>query len=351
MPLTSEPQPALTLPASITQLYFRMIVPLICVLALWATWINPPHDYLLMLPFCVPLLLVGTFYHAVPARLEWGVRLAMALLHIGFLWVLAVFGAALGVKPNLQAIDIVLLVGPVTALSWPFVFFDHPRTGAVLTVLLSVASAALIASWGIQAQDGGGWIWPVLLVTSLLAAWFGWQVNQLQRRAMHMELGSRLDVLTGLHNRRAFEQVRLPSGSAGFLAVLDIDHFKAVNDSQGHPAGDRMLRAVGGVLLDQLPPGAQAFRWGGEEFVLLLPGYDLPQSLAVLEAVRLEIAARTFAGGRQLTLSGGLSAYGPVPTLPLPTAFEQADHALLEAKRAGRNRVAVWGAGGEYASQ
>ena len=103
------------------------------------------------------------------------------------------------------------------------------------------------------------------------------------------------DGLTGLYNRRAFGELlgaaianedRRPSGSLG-LVLLDLDHFKKLNDTYGHPAGDAALRSLARLLDQHLRKGDQAARYGGEEFVVILPGSDAERSIGAAERLRL----------------------------------------------------------------
>ncbi|MDI1294848.1 MAG: diguanylate cyclase [bacterium] len=158
------------------------------------------------------------------------------------------------------------------------------------------------------------------------------------------------DALTGLANRRQFDaqlqfQVEDAQRNHAPLACLmiDIDHFKRFNDSYGHDAGDAVLRAVGGVLADSLREQGHAFRLGGEEFVLLMPGFDLDQALARAQQVQRRIQdLRIDHRGKELgtiTASFGLAAYpdhGRADRL-----LQTADAALLRAKSEGRDRIVI----------
>jgi diguanylate cyclase (GGDEF)-like protein len=158
------------------------------------------------------------------------------------------------------------------------------------------------------------------------------------------------DPLTGLANRRRFdtvlrEQIAMAEANHTPLSCLmvDIDHFKGFNDTHGHDAGDAVLRAVGNVLHDALREKDCAFRFGGEEFVLLLPGFTLDQATGRAEQVQRKIQElRVDHRGQQMgpiTASFGLAAcpdHGRADTL-----VRTADAALLRAKAAGRNRIIV----------
>lgn len=153
------------------------------------------------------------------------------------------------------------------------------------------------------------------------------------------------DALTGLANRRALEARMVAlcgSGStAASLVILDIDHFKAINDQLGHAAGDRALRIVADQLQAALRPGDFLARYGGEEFVAVLDA-DAGEALQVAERLRQRIEKVRFHSQNQpvpITLSCGVASVhaGDTPA----TTFERADRALYQAKDGGRNRCAI----------
>lgn len=157
------------------------------------------------------------------------------------------------------------------------------------------------------------------------------------------------DALTGLFNRRYLEETferevrraqrhQLPMG----LIMLDIDHFKRVNDTYGHEAGDLLLQALGGLLKANVRGEDVACRYGGEEFALLLPGADLEQTAARAEHVRRAVADLQVSHQGQplgkITASMGVAAF-PMQGTRLGELLRAADFALYTAKQEGRNRV------------
>jgi diguanylate cyclase (GGDEF)-like protein len=154
------------------------------------------------------------------------------------------------------------------------------------------------------------------------------------------------DPLTGLWNRRSLQnRVRdlHQEGTPYGLAYADLDHFKVLNDTYGHGAGDQALRLFARVLRDSVRPSDIAARYGGEEFVIVLPDCDGPTAVMVLERVRERLAlALTSAHVPAFTVSFGLASSGDAETFEDTVAV--ADQALLAAKAAGRNRVVVAGA-------
>ncbi|HVJ21638.1 MAG TPA: diguanylate cyclase [Polyangiaceae bacterium] len=157
------------------------------------------------------------------------------------------------------------------------------------------------------------------------------------------------DPLTGLLNRRSMEErldeevARFRADGANFSVIIaDVDHFKQINDQHGHDAGDRVLAGVASVFNNGLRGGDAVARWGGEEFLLLLPGTDLRSAEEV--AQRLRIAAEqglAKAGGlpRTLTLTFGVAGFGQHASID--GCLKAADEALYRGKAAGRNRVVV----------
>lgn len=158
-----------------------------------------------------------------------------------------------------------------------------------------------------------------------------------------------IDPLTGLPNRAAWterldmEQARLQRyGGELLLAVLDIDHFKRINDDYGHLAGDKVLKIIAGELFKRLRKTDFIARFGGEEFVLLIPSTPMDGGLKLLDTLRsaIENCPFHFKGERvTISLSGGITAFGSAERSE--QVFERADQALYRAKRGGRNRIEV----------
>ncbi|MEW6595112.1 MAG: diguanylate cyclase [Thermodesulfobacteriota bacterium] len=165
------------------------------------------------------------------------------------------------------------------------------------------------------------------------------------------------DELTGLRNRRyllsrlADELDRAHRYHRPLAGILfDVDHFKRVNDTHGHDAGDAVLKAIGATALRHCRATDLVGRYGGEEFFMILPETDLDEACFLAERLRQTIAdLRTAAGGREVavTASFGVASYMPDQNTPLPDLYgfiKQADTAMYEAKKLGRNRVQPAGA-------
>ncbi|MDO9092264.1 MAG: GGDEF domain-containing protein [Rubrivivax sp.] len=170
------------------------------------------------------------------------------------------------------------------------------------------------------------------------AAW------QRQRAAEYAAAAER-DALTGLGNRRHLERrcaELLPAlakeGAAVSLALLDVDHFKLVNDTHGHAAGDQVLVQLAQLLRENTRTGDVLARHGGEEFVIVLPGMPLQRAAEVCERLRERVAAHDWALTGGVTVSIGLVAS---PPHELRALLQRADEAMYRAKRDGRNSVVV----------
>lgn len=175
------------------------------------------------------------------------------------------------------------------------------------------------------------------------------RLDQLRRDRDALSREALTDSLTGLGNRRFFQQQLAGeaartsrTGEPFALMMIDLDHFKKINDTFGHPAGDRVLEAVAGVLRNGLRRSDVACRIGGEEFVLVLPG-TTAESAGLLGAKlreRIKIACReTLPEGWPVTVSIGISwALGPGP-VDLERLQREADRALYAAKESGRDRI------------
>ncbi len=147
------------------------------------------------------------------------------------------------------------------------------------------------------------------------------------------------DSLTGLYNHRAYKE-KIDSLPQCVLLIIDIDHFKRLNDTHGHLIGDKVLMALGNIIMLSIRSGDLAFRYGGEEFVVILPGTTAQNGLKVAERLRQKVAECEFAGGTvpiRITVSLGVAM--KKPGMSSQAVFEQADRALYRAKQLGRNNV------------
>ena len=177
-----------------------------------------------------------------------------------------------------------------------------------------------------------------------------WRVKCLHgalvEKAAALEKLGRIDGLTGIHNRRHMDEVlrarvaavRRHYGEPAGALLVDIDHFKAVNDTWGHSVGDDVLRCVAATLSGSVRSDDDVGRWGGEEFLVLLPATDATGVATLAARLRAEVAGSEPHPGLHVTVSiGGAVTYdGDAQAL-----IDAADRALYAAKSAGRDRVVI----------
>ena len=245
----------------------------------------------------------------------------------------ATLGAA-ALHPSMRQLDRSLAVPP-------------PEAGRAR--IAGLATAALLAPAVLYAQYLRGT--PTHLPAIALACTVLFLLVLLRMAGMvrAQRLVAITDSLTGLYSRRFFEEAlrveaeRAARGRTG-LAVLitDVDHFKAINDTHGHPAGDRVLRELASRLRDGCRPGDVLARYGGEEFAVLLPDTDAGRAVEVAERIRAHVAAAPLWADNErplaVTVSIGVASLSG-DSADLPAVVQAADRALYAAKSAGRNRV------------
>jgi diguanylate cyclase (GGDEF)-like protein len=174
--------------------------------------------------------------------------------------------------------------------------------------------------------------------------------SQLQDLNMRLDLMVRTDILTGLANRMVMlsqleiEQKRSERHNKTFSLILgDLDHFKQINDTYGHLAGDRVLRQVASQFRNNLRTEDVCARWGGEEFMILLPETPLEQAVTVAEKLAAVVREKEITWDQQtitVTISFGVGAFqAGSTTASIDEFIQQVDNALYAAKHRGRNRV------------
>ncbi|HEX9633300.1 MAG TPA: GGDEF domain-containing protein [Gemmatimonadales bacterium] len=216
---------------------------------------------------------------------------------------------------------------------------------------LWAVAAALLALLAAPDRDVGGLAAPAFLLTVAALAIVIALVEAAHALAYR-------DALTSLPNRRALDDELRRLDGPYTIAMADVDHFKAVNDTHGHDVGDQVLRLVA-AHLDAVGEGGRTFRYGGEEFAILFPGRAAPDVLDALEAVRAAVAGAPFtlrgpdrprrrpkhprrrSGASRLavTISMGVAQRAAGDATPDATV-QRADAALYRAKKGGRNRIA-----------
>jgi diguanylate cyclase (GGDEF)-like protein len=179
---------------------------------------------------------------------------------------------------------------------------------------------------------------------------------QLKRANRELLSLSLTDTLTGLGNRRRMEEdltrtharaIRV--GRSYGMMLLDIDHFKLYNDHYGHQAGDEALRQLARCLSEAVREDESIYRYGGEEFLVLMPDCSVEDAAQAGERIRRAVTERAIPHGFRptpppvVTLSGGVSCWAPGSAHSAPELLHRADKALFEAKKAGRDRVHMGG--------
>jgi diguanylate cyclase (GGDEF)-like protein len=223
---------------------------------------------------------------------------------------------------------------------------QNPILPAALGVFLLVAILFTKTSWRQFVENV-----RVLVERDRALAQAGESQAQMERAFSRMQDLAMVDELTGLKNRRAFFDDAEPmiAGSRRreqpiAVAVLDLDHFKDVNDTHGHAVGDVVLKAAATRIVDNFREEQITGRFGGEEFVVLLPYTSPAQALVALERVRKALSATPIevAGGPAVTvtLSGGIAPL--LENMEIETAIDHADKAMYRAKALGRDRVEVF---------
>ncbi|MBJ7332628.1 MAG: GGDEF domain-containing protein [Solirubrobacteraceae bacterium] len=260
-------------------------------------------------------------------------------------WCLLVvfIAAAIVVNDNQHSGDITLLIFPILGACAGF-----PKRLIVLstayTALVMVAAEMLFGGQAVI-DDPPLLIIPIALLVAAVIVTTGLRESSIEHREAAV-----VDRLTGMLNRTALatrtaeleHQARLTGEQVGVI-VADLDHFKAVNDTHGHAAGDQVLQETAYRIRKELRAFDLAYRIGGEEFVLLMPGANTEQAHELAERLRLAIRDVPMAGGVPVTVSIGVAASSPEQPFAFNEIFAAADAALYDAKRAGRDQVQLAG--------
>jgi diguanylate cyclase (GGDEF)-like protein len=257
----------------------------------------------------------------------------------------------------LHAVCAVLLIGWDSGFHYylipvlPFLLFDD-RSNSNLIVVASVMVPLIYLGLWFAAPvgppgeiDAAFYRWlpavNILIPMSTLGVMTAYFRIASVRVERDMEGLAMSDALTGLPNRRCMWQLLQKHGRGEFsLLLADIDHFKAINDSLGHDAGDRVLRAVTTRLSEELRHTDVLARWGGEEFLLLLPATSGAKAIEIAERLRHAVSSepvRYEDTKTHLTITLGLAEH--IPDAPLDATLRAADAALYRGKEAGRDRV------------
>lgn len=256
----------------------------------------------------------------------------------------AAAAAAFVVVSSLACVASTLVFGRTGAYwSYLVLWLNFVLTRRDFAAVVNVALIALVASRGDLFGDLAERL--VYAVSAALVTLFGWSFSaRLSSQRRQLELLASHDPLTGAGNRRLLQRdleatvaAFRAGGPPSTVAVLDLDHFKRVNDSRGHEAGDRVLVALVEVLRRHVRQGDGLYRFGGEEFVVLLPALSGDRARLALAALHQRLNEGLQAVAPEVTVSIGGSPLRPAESWSVWLA--RADAALYRAKQAGRNRV------------
>lgn len=223
-----------------------------------------------------------------------------------------------------------------------FLFATVASTLGTAVTTLSVLGLIPFSAFGFQAVEIG-----MVIDATLLALALGSRFRTIQAERQSAERLAARDPLTDLYNRRSFLELARPlwsgsrrHGHALSLIMVDIDHFKAINDTYGHAAGDDAITAVARVLTDSVRAEDIVARWGGEEFLVLLPETRLDAAVALAERLRAGIAETYVAmSGQEIRFTVSLGVAGSGDKESLDRLITEADHFLYQSKHSGRNQV------------
>ena len=235
----------------------------------------------------------------------------IAITRLGYLWSILVSGCFILFSSIQHAHFYTLIMPHLTAKLFYAQVFSH-RMETAMVAVLSIFMSDLVS-----------------------------QRNRLLRNALRQ---ADIDQLTGLHNRN-FVMRRIGQGLARIptgVVMVDIDHFKQINDTHGHHAGDEVIAAVASQIRQHLRAADIVARWGGEEFLLILPDISLPDLQALCHSLVSLVGRKPLPlgnGSFAVSISAGATHLRPRVSQDVTRAISNAAHLLYEAKRSGRNRV------------
>jgi diguanylate cyclase (GGDEF)-like protein len=339
--------------AEINTQTFWLVAVLVMVFSWWDWYVDPANwsTAFLIRAVGVTVILSTGLVQRASQRVEWAAMLSKTRFAAG---VLAVAGA-LAVLERGYLVGIAGLVSVMLAA--PYIAIDR-RDLLVMNAVPLLGTAVIMALAGLDSfaiVNSAIFIALAFMVSMMLARVF----EATNRRAFALEqqltAEARTDALTGLRNRRAMEEAAgaevkrgARTGAALSVIICDIDHFKQVNDRYGHDVGDQVIRVVADVLKGIARESDALGRWGGEEFLAILPDTEENAAAMVAERMRLAVEAAKMPMDRRVTMSFGVAGLTPGGSDPArwQEAVRRADDAMYRAKDAGRNRVMFAGAGG-----
>ena len=324
----------------------------------WRIAIISIHAVMTLLTTVSGLLL----YHIKAKRKENEAIGRMLPLLLAFLYL--VFGAALCVADQLVTASINPYI--IASLAVALAFIMHPYYAILLYSLVF-----MLFSFALPLTQQNSELITSIIVNSLSVSAIGlglalitWRANsvnlaqkrlieeqkkELEKKNVLLKKMARTDMLTGLCNRVRFTEFvereiarTRRTGEESCLVMLDLDHFKSVNDIFGHPNGDTVLKWIAGVMKSQLRDTDILARFGGEEFTILLPGTSVDGAFKVAEKVRLAVERSTFPGHMEnlkITVSIGIASLTADANATFDSVYREVDKALYRAKDKGRNRI------------
>lgn len=250
--------------------------------------------------------------------------------------------------------DIIVLLGLVIASILLFCYLTLQLNQSLFQAAIESGEITqLRAAFETTLQSNRAFYW-VMGATLLLVLLLGFQFYKLWTNALadakaEAEFLARTDFLTGLHNRRAFFEfaVNILEQAKRYnrpyvIAIMDIDHFKIINDTWGHDKGDEVLKAVSDVISEQIRTADIVARFGGEEFILMMPETRLEQARISVERIREKVEELILKGNDgediRLSISGGIACPSSIEE-DLDVVIRKADDTLYKAKQNGRNRI------------
>lgn len=240
-------------------------------------------------------------------------------------------------KAMLQTMFITSL--PLLIISLIILYFISKKIARPLNQLAHYAEISTDKNQEADLSQVNSFYYEAIQLKKALLNSFAYLHNQMN----HFMQQSTTDLLTGLQNRRAFEEkaLKLIENNTSFSMVLvDIDNFKKVNDTYGHNLGDEVLRFLGEFMVKSTQDHGICYRYGGEEFVILLPDIAAFEAWILTNQMRISLSEQVSPTGKRITISAGISAY-PHDGATLVNLTLEADKRLYRAKSEGKNKVIV----------
>lgn len=326
---------------------YWLIAVILLAFGVWDVFVDPAHWRAAFTIRVIGAVVVGATgaFQRLPGKARWLPFMAKVRL------VIAVLASALaaatldrGYGYGVAGLVVIILTGPYVAIDSRDLLRTNLMTLASLAALLVVVPLA-----GFDRIGTAAFALLAVSVSTLL----GRVLEATNRRAFALDLelhrDARTDALTGLANRRGMQErgrieLKRAKRSGAPVSVLlgDLDHFKSINDRYGHEAGDAALVQTAAVLRGALRESDALGRWGGEEFIAVLPATSAAGAIEVAERMRAGIANTSFDGLREgTTISLGVATISAIddPATAWDAVVKQADQYLYRAKNEGRNRV------------